>query len=90
MYDFKNAVVNKLLLILACFIAFVIVTLLLPTVVTTVLTIGFLWAVCGLAGWSMGRLSGKVEDEVDVPFYKEVEFYEYIARGPITLIKYFK
>ena len=90
MYDFKNSIVNKLLLALACFVAFVIVTLLLKTLVMWVLGLTFLWSACGLAGWSMGRLSGTVEDEVDVPFYKEVKFYEHIARGPFTLIKYFK
>ena len=90
MYDFKNSALNKLLVVLACVIGFIIFTLMLPGVVTTILLVTFLWAVCGLTGWSMGRMSGTIEDETDVPFYKEAKFYEHIARGPITFIRYFK
>lgn len=87
MYDFKNPIINKLALILACFIGFVILALILPGVVNTVLIVTFLWVVSGLAGWSMGRINGTIADEEGVPFYKEIKFYEYIARGPITLLK---
>lgn len=87
MYDFKNPIINKLALILACFIGFVILTLILPSVVNIVLIVTFLWVVSGLAGWSMGRINGTIADEEGVPFYKEIKFYEYIARGPITLLK---
>ena len=90
MYDFKNSAVNKMLVVAACFIGFIIFTLILPGVVSTIMLVTFLWAVCGLTGWSMGRISGAIEDEPDVPFYKETKFYEYIARGPITFFKYFK
>lgn len=86
MYDFKNAVINKILLISACFIGFVILALILPGV-NFILTLTFIWAALGLAGWGIGRSNGTIEDEPGVPFYKETKFYEYIARGPITLIK---
>lgn len=89
MYDFKNQVVNKLLVVLACFIGFIIFTIVLPGVVSTILIVAFLWAFCGLTGWSMGRMSGDISNEENVPFYKETAFYEHIARGPITLMKYF-
>lgn len=90
MYDFQNKTINKLLVIGASILGFIIFTLILPGVVSTVLICIFLWSFMGLIGWSMGRMSGKIEDVEGVPFYKEVKFYEYIARGPITLIKYFQ
>ena len=90
MYDFKNQMVNKMLLIGACFIGFIILSLILPGVVTAVLVVTFLWGVSGLTGWSLGRASGDISDEEGVPFYKESQFYEYIAMGPITLAKYLK
>ena len=90
MYDFKNPVINKMLLIAACFMGFVILTLILPGVVSTILLVTFMWAVTGLIGWSLGRSTGDIPDEEGVPFYKESKFWEYIARGPITLAKYLK
>lgn len=89
MYDFKNKTLNKIMLAVACFIAFVIVTLILPGVVGTILLVSFLWIVCGLTGWSMGRMNGKIESTEGVHLFKDVNFYEHIAWGPITLIKYF-
>ena len=90
MYDFKNPILNKILLALACFVAFVITTMIIPGVIGTIFFIAFIWAITGLTGWSMGRMSNSIEDTEGVPFYKEPKFYEHVVRGPITLIKYFK
>ena len=90
MYDFKNQDVNKMLMIASCFIGFIILSLILPGVVTAILVVSFLWIVAGLIGWSLGRDAGDIPDEEGVPFYQESKFYEYIARGPITLAKYLK
>jgi len=86
MYDFKNKVINGLLLAAGVFVGFVIAAFMLGTIEFIIL-LSFVWAVCGLAGWGIGRMSGKIEDEVGVPFYKEAKFYEYIARGPISFMK---
>ena len=90
MYDFENSAVNKMLVAAVSFIGFIIFTLILPGVVSTIMTVTLFWSLCGLICWSLGRISGTVEDETDVPFYKETKFYEYIARGPISFIKYFE
>jgi hypothetical protein len=89
MYDFKNPILNKILIALACFIAFVVTTLILPGVVGTILLVSFLWVIFGLAGWSMGRMNGKIESTEGVNIFKDVIFYEHLVRGPITCFKYF-
>ena len=90
MYNFKDGFLNKVLMVVGGFVAFMIFTAILPGVVEFILSVIFIWSACGLAGWAFGRNSGEIEDEAGVPFYKEVKFYEYIAKGPITLVKYFK
>ena len=89
MYDFQNKVINKLLLIAAAFLGFVVITALLPGVVGTIMFVSFVWVVCGLIGWGIARVDGKVEDVEGVPFYQEASFWEYIVRGPVNLFKYF-
>ncbi len=91
MYDFKNSFVNKLIGIAVAFVAFIILSLALPGVVSTILIVTFFWLCCGLIGWGVDRIAGngKVEDEEGVPFYKEDKFIEYLVRGPVNLFRYF-
>jgi len=88
MYDFKNQSLNKLLKIAGYSLGFIILTLILPSVVNFVLTVAIIWAILGLVGWSIGKTLGKIKSRPGIPFYRDTEFYEHIACGLITLLKY--
>ena len=90
MYDFKNDLINKILMVVGGFVAFIMFAAILPVIVEFIFTVVFLWTLSGLIGWTLGRNSGDIVDEEGVPFYKETKFYEYLAQGPVTLFKYLK
>lgn len=89
MYDFKNRIMNEVLLSVGAFLGFMITALILPEIVSFILLIIFFWLSCGVASWSIQRAKGKIEEVDGVPFYKSEKFLEYLLMGPITFWQYF-
>jgi hypothetical protein len=85
MYNFDNAGINKLLIILA---AVVVLTLLLSEVVGFIIVVSTLWALSGLAGWGIGRMQNKIDPSENLS--KDSVFYDHIARGPIAIFQYLR